>query len=1493
MNNHGRVFHISNFNQLESENIIPQRKDFLNTNLTKITKNIIDNKKEFIFLGNDVSQSISRESYKLILHGIAPCGTKTTITINGIYPYIDVDTQDSNDSIDKQIHNLKNKLDNNEIDYKSIIIVDGKNFMKFHYEQRKYLRVYFNTLKHRLDFIKLCKSDNIKTYSNDNSTYYRVVARTYEFNLSGWNKIKYYDISYNKLYKSDISLNIHIDDIEAFDPDENKSNILSYGYPENVYKYENMILSSFDIEMIPFRKNTFPDAEKCSKDSIFMICATFHFDKTPDSLISINLTLKENDPLDEVVTIVCDTEECLLLSFSKLFDMIQPEFITEFNGGGFDWRNIIVKTQHFGVISSFLKNMSIKNLQPWELKETMIGRYYQEKVIKIGGASAPSINKSLKMEGYINFDTLIIFKQLETKENSHKLNECLKRCNLGSKDDMDIQVMFNIYRNGTFTEMKMVAHYCFIDTYKLQLLLLKKNVIQDRREVANLSMTSMYDAFYFANGSKIRNILMNVGEKCGYKFDTMYKPPKLDDTKCKFPGAFVVPPEKGIVKPLLNYEEYLKENNLTISRNKLDFGYLYIDEYYDSIINKSIDITNTPDDLKYYIDYLLTNENKYPVSGLDFSSLYPSLIMAYNISPETLITDRDYAEETIKQGYKLHYVKFPFLNKEVEAWFVKHENNTSMYGLCPGILIKLFNKRAELKKLLKPYDNKKIEMEVEMKNYTNNDYPHMEEYNEVCFNFNYLNAKQNALKIFMNTFYGEMGNFLSFICAVETAASVTTMGQYNLKLAKSYVEDKLGMKTYYGDSVIGETPIMIMRDDKLEIIAIQDLLWNDSSNIVSSNNKEIIINDGSIKIYTENGWTPLKKCIRHRTTKKLYKVNTALGFITVTEDHSLLNLKKEKVKPQDCYIGERLLHWNNLELSNKEIDRLSFEWLDIIRSTLKYPDKLMKFNNQVDTQKAFIYYTQILKIKNIRIDRFNENILIKNYNRTFNNEIEMIEYVGYTNQYQYVYDLETENHHFSAGVGKLIVHNTDSLYISCNKEHFKEMDKLYYTGRTSKLEYCTNLVSKTINLIEYTKNEVNKHLENDNGTKFLKMAYEEVLYPVVFVSKKKYFGIPHQDIINFYPKKPFIRGLEIIKRGASNVLIDVGFNIVNEILDINTTCDMLYLVEKATKRFFTTEWNINNFAKTAVYRPDKQNISVCKFIARYENENYPQIPEPNVRFKYVVCKKYQWTYDTKGNQTILSIGDKMELLERAISEKIPIDLEYYFNNEVTGQMARFIAFYDKFDTIDYDTISQELTEKERYKKIEENIFSNAKKYISELARQYCNPYVNKNSLFKQTYKIVSNEIKVKNNKTKKIETLYSNNVKKVNDLLNGCCNDNSIEFMTNQINNYITDNYNLTLNLSIDNIKDIHNFITDNNLFIYLKDCSDEWISNIVYYIRNYYNYDDICKNNNTKETPLDIFTKQELEDIVKKDELYFGLKESDSIVILDMFNKLLDVKDT
>ena len=42
----------------------------------------------------------------------------------------------------------------------------------------------------------------------------------------------------------------------------------------------------------------------------------------------------------------------------------------------------------------------------------------------------------------------------------------------------------------------------------------------------------------------------------------------------------------------------------------------------------------------------------------------------------------------------------------------------------------------------------------------------------------------------------------------------------------------------------------------------------------------------------------------------------------------------------------------------------------------------------------------------------------------------------------YVYDLETENHHFSAGVGEIVVHNTDSVMATMGTKDPMETIKL-------------------------------------------------------------------------------------------------------------------------------------------------------------------------------------------------------------------------------------------------------------------------------------------------------------------------------------------------------------------------------------------------------------------------------------------------------------------
>lgn len=787
------------------------------------------------------------------------------------------------------------------------------------------------------------------------------------------------------------------------------------------------------------------------------------------------------------------------------------------------------------------------------------------------------------------------------------------------------------------------------------------------------------------------------------------------------------------------------------------------------------------DILNKYIKYLSDNNVQYPISGLDYSSLYPSLIMAYNLSPEYLIIDKDYKDEIQQKGYNIHNIKFEYNyenylgeknSKDILGWTVRHneENKENpMFGLYPTILRDLFKQRAEMKKELFIYKDKKEHIEKYETNYINN-----KEYKECLFKLKYCDTKQKALKVFMNTFYGEMGNKNSPLFQLPLAGGVTSAGQYNLLLVKKYVES-LDHKVYYGDSVTGNTPIIVRFNKKeIKIMKIKYLCWNDSY-IWKYGEKEYIIPHLNlfklIEVYTENGWTKIKKMIRHKTNKKLYRVSTLNSLVEVTEDHSLLNTNKEKITPNECNKNTKLLQWESIDLRN-----FNFE----IDYSLKYylSQDYIYCYDQIKAQHFYLYLkslgfniiltnnNSVYKLKIIKDKIVNENL------------IKSIDYLGHSNDY--VYDLETESHHFAAGIGQLVVHNTDSLYISCPDSYYKETDKLYYTNQISKEEYNTKLVTITFKAIEDIKIKVNDYLYKNNGTKYLKMSYEEVLYPLAFLSKKKYFGIPHETIPNFKPRDLFIRGLEVKKRGVSELLKIICMDLMWKSMDLNNTKTLRELVNDKIKEIFSKKWNLEDFIQTGVWKPEKKNITLNNFVERMKQEN-KMIPTPGERFNYVIIKRYPYKYDYKGRQIELSKADKMEYLDIVKKYNYDIDLKYYFDNQLTGQFARLISYDEEFEIMINGEIDDDKT------------LNACKKYILKLVDQFNNTFIDRKQIFKDLYKSVNSKYQEKKN------NIYD---KKFNILLNSKC---KVED-TNNIYKIINDNIDYFIS-KVDNLEEFANSI--------------------------------------------------------------------------------------
>ena len=892
-----------------------------------------------------------------------------------------------------------------------------------------------------------------------------------------------------------------------------------------------------------------------------------------------------------------------------------------------------------------------------------------------------------------------------------------------------------------------------------------------------------------------------------------------------------------------------------------------------------------------YIEYLTENPLKYPINGLDYSSLYPSLIMTYNLSPEYLILDKEYKEEVKDKGKNIHDINFEYKYenylgeknvKYIEAWTVRHDESKEItnFGLYPTILKDLFAQRAQMKKELFIYKEKKEHIESEQTDYLDDPV-----YKECLFMLKYCDTKQKALKVFMNTFYGELGNKNSPLFVLELAGAVTSAGQANLLLVKDYVE-KLNHKVYYGDSVTGDTPILIRINRKqLKLIAIEEYL-KDYRYDMYNGNKEIINIDNldieSQEIYTEKGWTPIKKLIRHYTNKRLFRITTDMGSIIVTKDHSLLNENKEKIRPKDCKIGTKLLHWDKIKLHKKLYCKKYNK-----ESSLNNKDK---FYSKSAIEAQFKYLQILYNKKNAKINIIDDTYILElvSDNYILNNSIKYIEEIP--NNGKYVYDLETESHHFAAGVGKMVVHNTDSLYISCPESYYLEKNKEYYTEQISKLQYNTDLVTITFKAIEDIKIKVNNYLYQNNGTKYLKMAYEEILWPCAFLSKKKYFGIPHENIPNFKPADMFIRGLEVKKRGVSEILRIICLDIMWESLDLKNTKTLRELIIQKIKEIFVKKWELKDFIQTGLWKPEKKNVTLNEFAERMKEEN-KIIPEPGERFNYVIIKKYPYKYDFKGRQIPLKKADKMEYLEIVIENNYEIDLKYYFDNQLSGQFARLLSYDNEFTEYSIDD------ESGQFEYDDNKTLNKCKKYILQLVEMHGNNYIDRNKVFKNIYKEISKKYKdIKYTKinidtyNKKYDILFTT--------LNNASDDTSnlYKLINDNIEKYVNKTYNFSI-LSNNIIKKYKNnektliqlyngkhssFYNlqqnalntrySSKLDIFLKNIIEKKLSNIIFnidnmniiniiqHIRQKYNIDKICGSQEEIDTIYDIIDENELE---------------------------------
>src|SRR4051794_5500120 len=197
--------------------------------------------------------------------------------------------------------------------------------------------------------------------------------------------------------------------------------------------------------------------------------------------------------------------------------------------------------------------------------------------------------------------------------------------------------------------------------------------------------------------------------------------------------------------------------------------------------------------------------------------------------------------------------------------------------------------------------------------------------------------------------------------------------------------------------------------------------------------------------------------------------------------------------------------------------------------------------------------------------------------------------------------------------------DTDSLYLTCPEKYYGKCDEAFSRKELSKEAYWTEMVEITMNVMKSLRDQVNAYLRIKSGTSYLKMAYEEVLFPVCFTGKKKYFGVGHEDVVNFKPKNLFKKGIDTVKQGKSQLLKFIGEKIMREAMDINNTRLIHEIVKDTLREARNREWDFNEFIVMGTWRPKKENLCNNHFMRRMRERN-ERIPDPGELFSYVVEK---------------------------------------------------------------------------------------------------------------------------------------------------------------------------------------------------------------------------------------------------------------------------------
>ena len=288
---------------------------------------------------------------------------------------------------------------------------------------------------------------------------------------------------------------------------------------------------------------------------------------------------------------------------------------------------------------------------------------------------------------------------------------------------------------------------------------------------------------------------------------------------------------------------------------------------------------------------------------------------------------------------------------------------------------------------------------------------------------------------------------------------------------------------------------------------------------------------------------------------------------------------------------------------------------------------------------------------NTRIDKMNifRLNLTKNTQRKDPNKIKKIYEVPYSG---FVYDLTTDNHHFQAGIGKMIVHNTDSLFIRFD---VKDSEGNPIKGKDA--------IMPSIKMAMDASKTFKQYLKPPHD-----LEYEKCFYPFILFSKKRYCAMKYE--FDDQHCKFNSMGIVIRRRDNAQIVKYIYGGCIDIILKEHDIKKSIEFLKESLNNLIDNKFTLEDLVISKSLRSgykDPTRIAHNVLAQRMADRDPGNKPQVSDRIPYV----YIQVKEEKG-KTLLQ-GNRIEAPDFIKKNKLKPDYEFYINNQIMKPILQLYA----------------------------------------------------------------------------------------------------------------------------------------------------------------------------------------------------------------------------